>query len=468
MFTKSSFKISIFLLLTMSLVLTGCKAPTSAIAALGDFTTGQVSSISVAETIDTTGSLDADLLTDLKWQTSGVVQSIKVTSGDKVKAGDILAVLKSDTVSANIINAQSELVNARENMDNLMNSKVTTAQAQSNLANAKDNLDTMTTRRESKSYARASDAVYQETYANYIMAKDNANQWEQRYDAVDNLSEDDPIRAGALAEWAAAKHRLDTAEANLRYIESKPDDVEISIADANLALAQAQYDDALREWNRVKDGPTDDDILVAQARIDSAISIVNTMYIIAPFDGEIMAVESLTGAKVNSGKSALVLTDRKTLKVNALVDELDIVKLKIGNPVEITLDAIPDTTFQGKVTAINPIGNSVNGLVKYPVTIHFDNDDAPLYFGATTNVTIMVSEPQDKMAVPLSAIQNDSEGEYVLRIISEGNTERVSIESFDLIGELVTVSGDLKVGDQLQLKTPDSQIQGGPGGMFGG
>ena len=468
MSNKNSLKISIIILLTSAVVLSGCIGRASGQTTEDASTTGTVSIITVADSIDTSGSLDADLLSNLKWQTSGVIQSINVATGDKVKTGDILAELKSDTVPANIINAQSELVNARENLDNLMNSQIAQAQAQATLANAKDNLETMETRRESKSYARASDAVYEETYANYIMAKDNASQWEQRYDAVDHLSEDDPIRAGALAEWAAAKHRLDTAEANLRYIESKPDDVEIAIADANLALAQAQYDDALREWNRLKDGPTEDDILVAQARIDSAISTVNTKYIIAPFDGEVMAIESTAGGGVNNGETAIVLTDRKTLKVNALVDELDIVKLSIGNPVEITLDAIPDTTFEGKVTAINPVGTSVNGLVKYPVTIKFNNEDAPLYFGATTNVTIMVSEPQDKIAVPLSAIQNDSEGEYVLRIVSEGNIERVAIESFDLIGDLVTVTGNLKVGDLLQLQTPSSQIQAGPGGMFGG
>ncbi len=468
MLKKSSFKISIITLLSTALVLSGCMGARSGDATAAATSTGQVSTISVTETIDTSGSLNADLLSNLKWQTSGVIKAINVSTGDKVKAGDILAVLKSETVPANIINAQSELVNARESLDNLMNSQLATAQAQANLANAKDNLDTMETRRESKSYARASDAVYEETYANYIMAKDYASQWEQRYDAVDHLSEDNPVRAGALAEWAAAKHRLDTAEANLRYIESKPDDVEVAIADGNLALAQAQYDDALREWERLKDGPTADDILVAQSRIDSAISTVNTMSIIAPFDGEILSIESSVGGQVNNGELALVLTDRNTLNVNTLVDELDIVKVNLGNPVEITLDAIPDLIFKGKVSAINPVGTSVNGLVKYPVTIRFDNNDAPLYFGATTNVTIMVSEPQDKMAVPLSAIQNDSEGEYVLRMLADGTTERVAIVSYDLIGDLVTVTGDLKVGDQLQLKAPSNSIQSGPGGMFGG
>jgi HlyD family secretion protein len=468
MLKKSSLKISIITLLSTALLLSGCVGARSGGTTAAATSIGQVSTISVTDTIDTSGSLNADLLSNLKWQTSGVVGSINVKTGDKVKAGDILAMLKSDTVPANIINAQSELVNARRNLDNLLNSQLSTAQAQANLANAKDKLDSMETKRQSKSYARASDAVYEETYANYIMAKDQAKQWEERYDAVDHLSEDNPIRAGALAEWAAAKHRLDTAEANLRYIESKPDDVEIAIADGNLALAQAQYDDALREWERLKDGPTSDDILVAQARIDSAISTVNNMYIIAPFTGEVLAIESSIGGQVNNGELALVITDRNTLNVNTLVDELDIVKVNLGNPVEITLDAIPDLVLEGTVSAINPVGSSVNGLVKYPVTIKLDNNDAPLYFGATTNVTILVSEPQDQMAVPLNAVQNDSEGEYVLRMLSDGTTERVAIVSYDLIGDLVTITGNLKVGDQLQLKTPSNQIQGGPGGMFGG
>jgi HlyD family secretion protein len=461
-------KSSIFVLLLATLVLTSCSLRSAQGSTPNATQTGKVSTITMSDTIDTSGEVDVDLIANLTWKTSGTVESVKVKVGQKVTTGQTLASLASDSMPANIITARSDLASAQIALDNLLNSSLPRAEAQANLANAQDALDTAKDRRESKSYQRAAQYTIDQAYANFILAQEEASKWEQRYDTVDNRPESDPERAAAFSAWAEAKQKLDQTEANLRYLEGKPDDMEIAIADGNLVLAQAQYDEALREWNRLKDGPDENDIQSAQARIDAAQATVNSQYIIAPFDGEVLSIETIPGSQVNNGAVAIVIADRSTMQVDALVDELDIFRVQLGNPVEITLDALPDVVINGSISAINPVGSTINGLVKYTVTISIDKTSTQLYFGSTANVSIMVSEPQDRQAVPLSAIKNDSEGEYVLRQNPDGSTERVNIQSYEIIEDLVIVTGSLKTGDTLQLTVPTESINAGPGGMFGG
>jgi len=429
--------------------------------------TAAISTITISDTIETYGAVDVNLIANLTWKTSGTVEKINVNVGQKVKAGEILASLESGSLPANLITAQADLVSAQNALDDLLSSSLPGAEAQVNLVNTKDALDTAQTRRQSKQYQRASQNTIDEAYANYIVAQNNAKEWEKRYDNVDHLAEDDPMRASAFAEWAAAKTLADRAKANWYYVQGLPGEMEIEIADANLALAQAQYAAALHEWERIKDGPDQDDIKSAQVRIDAAQATVNSQFIIAPFDGEVLTIETIAGSQVNTSSVAMVIADRSTMKVDAMVDELDIFRVQLGNPVEIRLDALPNEVMKGSISAINPVGSTVNGLVKYTVTISFDDTNTSLYFGSTANVTIMVSDPQERLAVPLNTIKNDSSGEYVLRVQPDGSTQRVDIQSYEMFENLVIVTGDLQSGNLLQVTIPVEGNIIGPGGLFG-
>ena len=66
---------------------------------------------------------------------------------------------------------------------------------------------------------------------------------------------------------------------------------------------------------------------------------------------------------------------------------------------------------------------------------------------------IITGEPHSMLAVPISAVQSDSRGEYVMLIKADGSTERVDVTSGDLAGNLVTITtkGNLKDGDKVVL-----------------
>ena len=194
------------------------------------------------------------------------------------------------------------------------------------------------------------------------------------------------------------------------------------------------------------------------------------MSIIAPFDGEVLYVDNQPGDVVSTGANAVNMANLDHLYVETQVDESDIANVKIGDPVTATLDAVPGLTLTGKVPAVNPVGTVVSGLVKYTVRIDLDkaDKDLSLPLGATVNATVQVNPPSASLAVPVTAIQNDSRGEYVW-VIRNGSPRRVDVVGGQIVGDLVAVTGNLKEGELVQLgQVNNSNIGGGGFRLFGG
>jgi multidrug resistance efflux pump len=155
------------------------------------------------------------------------------------------------------------------------------------------------------------------------------------------------------------------------------------------------------------------------------------------------------------------------LYVEAQVDESDVANVKVGQQAEVTLDAVSGVTLTGSVVSVNPVGEVVGGLVKYTVRIDLDSvKDMFLPLGSTANVVIKVSSAQATLAVPIVAIQNDSQGEYVW-VVRDGASVRVDVVGGVIVGDLVVVTGDLQEGEALEVVaresgfTPPNPFSGG-------
>jgi len=237
-------------------------------------------------------------------------------------------------------------------------------------------------------------------------------------------------------------------------------------AENDLALKKAEYEDAQSAYDRLKDGPNAQDLLAAQAKVDAAQFTVDSMSILAPFDGEVLYVESQPGDVVDVDTPALNIANLNHLYVETQVDESDIAKIQLGNPITATMDAVEGLDLTGQVIGIDPVGEVDSGLVKYTVRIDLDpvEDGVFLPLSSTVNVVIEVKPAMTSLAVPITAVQNDSKGEYVLVLQADNSTKRVDILSSTIVGDLVVVTGDLKEGDTLTTV----QNSSGPGGPFGG
>lgn len=416
-------------------------------------TEAKVVNLSVAEEIEASGSLQAQPFAALVWKTSGVVEKVNVKAGDQVKAGDILMSLQTTSASSNIISAQSDLVSANKDLDNLMNSSLALAQAEQNLSTATQAVDDAQKDVTKLEYRRASDDLIDQIEDEIILAKRQVSRAEDAYSLVKKRPNGDSYKAEAELNLINARMKRDELIDTLDWYLGTPSELDAAKYRAALSVALAQQTDAQREVDRLKNGATADDIASAQARVDAAQSSVNTLSIIAPFDGEVLSVDGRAGDVVNSGDLTINMADMNHLYVDMQVDESDIAAVKLGNQAKVTLDAVTGVVLAGHVTAINPVGENISGLVKYRVRVDLDKVSADTFvpLATTANVVITVKKASANLAVPITAIQNDSNGEYVWVIQVDGSSTRVDVVSGSIVGDIVVVTGDLKEGDRLQL-----------------
>ncbi len=373
-----------------------------------------VVSLDVTETIEASGSLEAQPFANLDWKTSGVVETVNVKPGDFVKAGDILVTLDPTSTSASIVSAQADLVTAQKNLEDILNSGTDLAQAAIDLKDATEEYDDAVYYLR---YLQVDTKVPQTTYGAKLVQSNNG--WKYEYTAEN-------FKGPAPEDW-------------------------IVEAENDLALKKAELEDAQREYDRLLVGDTSSDVIAAQAKVDAAQATVNSLSIIAPFDGEVLSVDHRVGDVVDTGELSVNIADMDHLYVETQVDESDIANVKLGNQAEVTLDAVPDLRLTGSVVSINPVGEVVGGLVKYTVRVELDSvQDAFLPLGSTANVVIKLSDAQAALAVPIVAIQNDSQGEYVWAV-RDGAAVRVNVAGGAIVGELVVVTGALQEGESLQL-----------------
>lgn len=388
-------------------------------------TEATVVSLNVGESVEASGSLSAQPFTTLNWKTDGVVEAVNIKAGDHVKAGDVLLTLKPSSASSSIVSAKADLVQAQKDLENLLKSDTDRAQA------AKDLKDAQT--------------AYNTAYDTRV-----------RYNNTVWLTRTVISYIGARATY------------RVKYYRAYVDPDTIADADRDLALKKAELEDAQRAYDRLKDGPNAQDVAAQRAKVDAAQSTVDMLNIIAPFDGEVLSVDGQPGDVVSTGNLAVNLGDLNHLYVETQVDESDISKVKLGNSITATVDALPGVTLTGKVSSVNPVGETVSGLVKYTVRVDLDKPvtEATLPLGSTTNVVIQVKQATATLAVPITTIQNDSKGEYVWVIQSDGSTKRVDVVSGTIQGDLVTVTGDLHEGDR--LSSTQGTATKAPSGPFGG
>jgi HlyD family secretion protein len=403
----------------------------SASNATAQATTSKVVSLDLTENAQASGSLEAQPSASLTWNTGGVVDTVNVKAGDPVKAGDVLMKLKTTSVDASVISAQSDLVTAQKDLQDLLNSSGTSlAQAVVDLKNAQDAYDKAN---KYLQYLQSSDKIPQTNVNAYTETKSNS--WMYVYKT--KLS-----KGPAPQDW-------------------------IVTAQNDLALKKAQLDDAQRTYDHYKNGPNAQDVAAAQAKVDAAQATVASMSIIAPFDGEVLYTESQPGNVVTTGTAAVDIANLDHLYIDAQVDESDIANVQVGAPIAATLDAVPGLQLTGTVAAINPVGEKNSGLVKYTVRIAINQvagvDFLPL--GATANVTIQVKPVATALGVSTSFVKNDSKGEYVLVKQPDGSAKRVDVVTGTIVGDHVVVTGDLKLGDVL---TVVQKGNGTPGAAFSG
>lgn len=193
------------------------------------------------------------------------------------------------------------------------------------------------------------------------------------------------------AALQSAASAVRSAEVRLAQLSRGPTAQERDIAASNVAGAKSALD--LRS-----SGPVEQDLEVARARVrqaeralERARAELELAALAAPFPGVVAAVLVNEGEVVSLGATVVVVGDISQLRIETSdLRETSVARVRLGQPVEVTFDALPEKTVQGKVNRIAPMATTGAGGTNYTVLIELDQQDPALRWGMTANVTIDV------------------------------------------------------------------------------
>jgi len=419
-----------------------------------NFQTAKVERGDLVAIVGATGIVEARQTAVLTWQTTGRVSNVFVEIGDQVEAGDILAELADNSLPQSVLIARADLVAARKELDELINSNTESAEAYKKLLQAEKDLRTAKDDRDRWNYNNANWTRIYAARQTFLDAEEERKIYQAAFDAVANLPPDDEKWVQAKQALDEARLKRDKALRNLNYILGKGYDQEVAEDFADYEIAVARVDDAQREWERVKDGPNKDDISAAEAKVAAAEATVSLAWLESPIHGIVTRAIPKVGDDVEVGDEGFRIDDLSELTVLVEISEVDINRVAVGQEAELTFDAIGSRIYKGRVSEVSTVGEDRGSGVVFDVRVVINEPDELVRPGMTAAVNIIVSEIKDVLIIPNRAIRvND--GQRVVYVLREGQLVETKIRtgsSSDTHTELL--EGVLSEGDVLVLNPP--------------
>jgi len=417
-------------------------------------------------TVSSAGPVAARAQVMLNFGQSGTVRQLYVQVGDKVKQGQVLADLDATDLQLSLAMSQVALNQQQAKYD-----QTKAGPLASDLAAARAALDS--TQANYEAAVRKSGV----NDAQVIVARsglDKATVALQKAQAESDIAIANHVTdASLLSSLNAAlqQAKIDLASAQANY------NIQIAnINDTGVRSAASALESAKSSLDKLQTSPTPQDLQIAQAQLESVrISLQQTQYklrnaqIIAPFDGIVTQINIDNFFSVGPTSQAIQISDLNKLQVTVNMAEVDIGKVKIGQPVNITMDALPDRpTLKGAVDQIALVAVIQSGVVNYPVVVTLiDPDPSVIKTGMTANVAIVVDRRDSVLLVPNRAIRTVA-GRRTVQVVRPvigtvpaqitvglANDTQTEVLSGVNEGDLVAISGTA-------ARTP--QIGGGPGG----
>jgi HlyD family secretion protein len=332
----------------------------------------------------------------LSFLASGHVSEILVSKGDYVKAGDILARLGDrQQAEANLNTALFTQTGAQQDYDKLIRTAgLVHAQAWLDYLNAQktrgtaklawDHLDQSTTE---------SDIL--DAQAEVTSRQTDLENAQKDFDKYSNLPNTNTTRKSYEEALSTAQTNFDLAVQKLDTLTAKRD-----LVKATLELAQGTEDETKLTYDNTMEGPNVDTFALTKARLDTAIAQVAAAQFAlenydlkAPFAGTVEDINISLFQVVGPSTWAIALADNREWYVDTSdLGEIDVVKIKSGQAVTVTVDALPGETFTGVVESISGAPTLQGGDILYKAHIRLDDHDPRLLWGMTVEVTFDVTK----------------------------------------------------------------------------
>jgi RND family efflux transporter MFP subunit len=424
---------------------------------------------------------------------AGIVTEVMVEVGDTVQTGDVLLAMDTIDLERAVQIAQLNLASSQTSLDKLLEpaDPAEIASAQASLASARENLVEVEAGPSAAELASAEAtlAAAQERYQELLDGPSEAELTQlavslRKAELALQDAQDEYDRVAYRGDIGASQQAMALQEATIDYESAKAayeESTEPASA-AELQDALSSIENAKHQLETLRDQPTEAEIASAEAQVANAESSLNNLLngtddadiesaqisvqkaqldledaqddlaqaqLMSPIDGTVLAVDVEEGQKINTDSlNAVTLANLTNLELNVLVAEVDIPKVKVGQPVEIAIDALPGQTFQGTVSKVQPVSESSSSVVNYPVSIQLEGNNLDKVLpGMTAVATIFDEDAEPGWLVPSTSVR-EFEGEHYVMVVQNGERQRVKVTPGEVQGEWTVVqSPDLQAGD---------------------
>jgi len=330
---------------------------------------------------------------------SGRVEKLLVTTGDKVKAGQLIAIIEHQDLQEEVNRTFNQYKEALANLEKIKKVYPSQIAAQTKKVNSAI-AELLQIERELK----RNKVLFQEG----LISKNDLERLERDYEVK--------------------KSTLEYEKANLEALKSE--------YEKQSEIAKAQAESAKSAWNAAK-------------------VKLNYAFIYSPISGVVSEVTTQQGETVVAGLNAptfITVVDLSKLQVECYVDETDIGRIAVSQEATFTVDSYPNKVFRAKVKTIYPGAIIKNNVVFYDVVLEIlDPYENLLRPEMTAQVTIIAGKKENVLLVPSKAVKIDPQGNYYVMVKKGDKWEKRIVKiGWESRGKTEILEG-LKEGEEVGL-----------------
>ena len=479
------------------------------------FTTVAVTRGAISQEVLASGNVAAPSTISLQFQNGGTLRSVTAATGDKVRAGQVLAQVDTSVTQAQLQQALAAVQTQQSLLATLMegtrpeqlaitdsqvaSDKSALAQANRSIINAIQTAytqadDAITNKADQmisnphSSNPQLSFGTSNSQMASSVLAERQGMEyvlqtWAQSFSQLASSGDLTTALAQAQANLSLASQFLSDLNAvlssgipNQQASQSTIVGWGTSLAAARLnmnsamsalttaATAEISATSALDKDQKTlalqQAGATNTTVQTQQALVDQAKANVSTIYaqlaqmqLTAPVPGTITNVNGDVGETVSPQTAVITMIPDKKLQINVNLSEDGVAKVRVGDPVRITLDAFPGVEKEGTVTSVDPAQTIVGGAVYYKTTVVFNTAEPDIKPGMTASVLIQTGTAQDALTVPASALHGTGLHSTVDVLVNGASQSRTVTTGLRGQDGMVEILSGISEGEQVITAT---------------
>jgi RND family efflux transporter MFP subunit len=394
------------------------------------------------------------------------------------------AALEQAVAQAELKVAQTEanLAAAQSDLDDLLNwtqDDLEVEIAQANLAIAQVTYENTVARTElwegqlASARINLEDAIrnLEEAQVNYVNAMDAARDWERNIESTRENAARSLQKAQDNLEIEQVNYELaiiDTRQIDLKNgwlkvlnarqaledLQTPPEEQEITSAriavrELEVGLQQARLDLADAQEALAQADTTQAELTLQQARLklQSAQESLGGTTLVAPISGTVVELNAEVGENVSDGAPVIVLADLASPVVQFWVEESELNNVVVGHPVRLVFEALPDLTYEGEITRVDPVLVTVGNTAAVQAWASIDTAAHPVKLLGDMNVEVEVvaGEALNALLVPVQALRKLGEDQYAVFVVAaDGELEMRVVE----VGLQDYVNAEIRSGVQ--------------------